>query len=95
MITKIIFDETSSSWELNFEFNKLFAKSKLMFIRDIYKVRGYMYLSTIYENFGLIWNPYNENVSWIYERDGELDLSIQYDEKSHNQIIIEILCNLK
>lgn len=69
MTTKIIFDETSSSQELNFEFNKFFAKSQPMFIRDIYKVRDYMYLSTIYENFGFIWNPYNENVSWIYDRD--------------------------
>ena len=82
MHTRIVFDENSSSWEkMNF--------------RDIYKVRGYMYLNTIYEDFGLIWNPYDENTCWIYERDGELELSIQYDEQSCSQIIIEVLCNSK
>ena len=96
MCTRIVFDENSSSWEkMNFEFNVLFAKSQLMFIKNIYMFKGYIYLSTIYENFGLIWNPYDENISWIYERDGELELSIQYDEQSCNQIIIEVLCNSK
>ena len=96
MHTRIVFDENSSSWEkMNFEFNKLYARSQLIFIRDIYKVRGYMYLNTIYEDFGLIWNPYDENTCWIYERDGELELSIQYDEQSCSQIIIEVLCNSK
>ena len=95
MITKIVFDENSSSWELGFEYNRLFAISRLMYIRDFYRARGYIYLNKIYEAFELVWNPYNENVSWIYERDGELELSIQYDEQSHSQIIIEILCNSK
>lgn len=95
MITKIVFDKTSSLWEPDFEVNKFFTKFQLISIRDIYKARGYIYLSTIYEEFGLIWNPYDKNISWVYERDGELDWSIQYDEQSHSQIIIEILCNSK
>ena len=95
MITKIVFDETSSLWESDFEFNKIFTISRLMYIRDFYRTRGYIYLNKIYEAFELVWNPYNENISWIYERDGELYWSIQYDEQSHSQIIIEILCNSK
>ncbi len=95
MITKIVVNENCSSWELDFEYNKLFAMSQLMYIRDLYIVRGYIYLNQIYEAFELVWNPYNENISWIYGRDGDLDWSIQYDEQSHSQIIIEILCNSK
>ncbi len=85
-----IFNKNSSLWEKEFECNKLFAKTQLMYIADRYKVNGYIYLNSIYEQFGIVWNPHDENVCWIFERDGELELSIIYDEKTCDKIAIDI-----
>lgn len=93
MHIEIRFDKSSSSWGKDFEFNKMFAKAQLMYIMDCYKVKGYMYLNAIYETFGIKWNPYNDNACWVLERDGELELSIIYDDKTRNKITIDILCN--
>lgn len=88
----IMFDKSSSLWEKDFEFNKLFAKSQLLYIRDRYRANGYIYLNTIYEKLGIKWNPYNDNTCWVLERDGELELSIIYDNEACNKITIDILC---
>lgn len=93
MHIKITFDKSSSSWEKDFEFNKLFTKSKVIYIMDCYRAYGYIYLNKIYELFGLKWNPYNDNTYWIWERDGELEISIIYDEKLGERIYIGILHN--
>lgn len=89
----MIFDEKSPYWERNFEFNKAFIKSQLMYIRDAYFVRGYVYLEYIYRIFGIKWNPNNENTCWIFNRDGELKISINYSDQ--RKIIIDILCPTK
>lgn len=89
----IMFDENSSNWiETHFEYNKMFVKAQQMYITDRYKNQGYMYLNMIYELLGLKWNPYKENVCWVYERDGELETYILTDD-SHNKIGFDILSN--
>lgn len=93
MHVKIIFDKSSSSWEKDFEFNKLFTKSRVSYIMGRYRVYGYIYLNKIYELFGLKWNPYNDNTYWVWERDGELEISIIYDEKFGERIYIDISHN--
>lgn len=52
---------------------------------------GY-FVSIIYEKLGIKWNPYNDNTCWVLERDGELELSIIYDNEACNKITIDILC---
>ena len=42
---------------------------------------------TKYENLGLAWNPEEDNVCWIYKRDGELKIEFSYDAKARNIII--------
>lgn len=42
------FDKNSVYWEKEYEFNKLFVRSQQMYIQDLYKMKGYIYLSTIY-----------------------------------------------
>ena len=64
-----------------------------IYIMDWYRAYGYIYLNKIYELFGLKWNPYNDNTYWIWERDGELEISIIYDEKLGERIYIDILHN--
>lgn len=89
----MIFDEKSSYWERNFEFNKAFVKSQLMYVRDLYLAKGYMYLEYIYNALGIKWDPRNENTCWILNRDGELEMSIYYSDQ--RKIIIGILCPTK
>lgn len=89
----MIFDEKSPYWERNFEFNKAFIESQLMYVRDAYFVRGYVYLEYIYRIFGIKWDPNNENTCWIFNRDGELKISINYSDQ--RKIIIDILCPTK
>ncbi len=73
----IRFDKDSSKWvDKNFEFNRLFVKTQHEYIKDLSKHQGYIYLNTIYELLGLRWDPYDENICWIFERDGEPKISI-------------------
>jgi len=60
MQSSFIFDESSSKYE-NDEFNVLFIKAESRYIEDMYKIKGYVYLNTIYESFGLMWDPYKTN----------------------------------
>lgn len=89
----MIFDEKSPYWERNFEFSKAFLKSRLMYVRDYYFVKGYIYLERIYGTLGIKWDPCNENTCWILNRDGELEMSIDYSDQ--RKIIIGILCPTK
>ena len=73
----IRFDKNSSKWvDENFEFNRLLVKTQHKYIKKLYKHQGYIYLNTIYELLGLRWNPYKENVCWIFVRDGEPKISV-------------------
>lgn len=83
MYITVIFDKRSSKYENdNFEFNKLFVKATLKYLIDRYKVTGYLYMNTLYEQLGLKWNACDENNCWVYNRDGELKIDISEDEKS-------------
>ena len=89
----MIFDEKSPYWEKNFEFNKAFVKSQLMYVRDFYLAKGYVYLEYIYNALGIKWDPHNKNTCWILNRDGELKMSINHSDR--RKIIIDILCPTK
>lgn len=86
----IIFDERSSLWDKDSEFNKRMVKSQLEYFKDRYKVRGYMYENYIYELLGLIWDPNKENICWIFDRDGELEFTITTKETCSTKIWIDI-----
>lgn len=89
----IRFDKNSSKWlDENFEFNKLFAKTQHEYIKALCKYQGYIYLNTIYELLGLKWNPYDKNICWIFERDGELKISVTPHD-SCRKIRIDIFTN--
>lgn len=89
----ILFDANSSQWQEEYEWNKLFVRSQQLYLMDCYKYRGYLYLNTIYEGFGIKWNPYEKNLCWIYERDGELDISLIINDNEQSKIGIAIVYN--
>lgn len=84
----MIFDEKSPYWDKNFETNKAFAKFQRMNVRNLYFAKGYVYLECIYSIFGIKWDPCNENTCWILNRDGKLEMSIDYSDQ--RRIIIDI-----
>ncbi len=89
----ITFDAKSRNWEKQHEFNVLFARTQHLYLTELYRYRGYIYLNCIYEAFGIEWNPYEKNLCWIYERDGELDMSFFINNDKQDEIGIMIIHN--
>lgn len=92
MRIEILFDEFSSLFELEKgnEFNKCVVKTQLVYLNNRYRTQGYMYENDIYEILGLMWNPYKSNTCWIYDRDGELEITITTRASSPTKIWIDI-----
>ncbi len=91
MYTELIINEKSTQWmKGNYEYNHLFVRTTMAWIRDAYRANGYIYLERIYGLFGLRWNPYNENQCWILERDGELVFTEEIGGGSIDKFIIRI-----
>ena len=90
----IMFDAKSQKWEKrNYEFNVLFVRTLYSYLTDCYRCQGYIYLNHIYESFGIKWNPHEKNLCWIYERDGELEVSFIINNESQDKIGIMIVHN--
>jgi hypothetical protein len=63
------FDQSSPEWYKHDEMNRVFLTQQVDYIRIRFITRGYIYLNTIYERFGVQWNPESENHCWIKGRD--------------------------
>ena len=83
----IKFDRKSSSWTHNIESNKFFLHYNIMYLKDLLMARGYLYLNTIYEVFGVEWNPDDENVCYRAEN---RNFNIIWDELGGNSFLIRI-----
>lgn len=71
----IVFDENSYLWCENDTLNDMHIKYVREHIMDTYNIVGYVYLNKIYSDFGIVWDPYDENLVWIKERGDELSIS--------------------
>lgn len=91
MNVEITFDETSSLYENNIDYLKLLLYQQGRCIKDLYKAKGFIYLSKVYEILDMKWDPYNTNICWILERDGFLDIAIKTITKdSPSKFVISI-----
>lgn len=86
MIGKFQFDSNSYKYEQNQKYNQMFLSTELRYLRDLYEKQGYLYFETIYQILGIPWDPYNENMCWIYKRDGLLSFSAVKDLKNDSWI---------
>lgn len=86
-------ESTSYKFDVNEDLaNYYYIKSTKDFIRDRYRIRGYIYLNQIYENLGVKWNPENENLLFrCVDRNWDFDIDIEKleDEPGYN-IVIDI-----
>lgn len=74
----IIFDETSPAFitDENYEtMNYEFLETQANYLKDKCGYRGYLYLNTVYEAFGVAWNPAEENVCYL-EIEGGINFEI-------------------
>lgn len=90
MNVSIIFNRKSAAWEIdNPDFNRVFVKAQMEYVKELYRARGYIYLEQIYTCLRIKWNPYNENVCSIRERDGEFGFNIGYNA-DYDRIVIDM-----
>ena len=83
----IVFDENSVCWRPNMVENNFFLLRQVDYLRERLIAVGYLYLNTIYENFGVMWDPDLENV--CYRSKNGL-LSIDFKQGQGNTFFITI-----
>lgn len=68
MKTQFTFNSKTSPYATtDVEFNQMFIRRQENFFNDVLKVRGYIYLNTIYEMLGIKWDPDWNNLCLRYE----------------------------
>ena len=87
MVKTIKFDEQNYLWSDNYEYNKAVIENKIEYIKTCFKIRGYVYLNTIYESFGVGWDPNWSNDCSLY---GINDLVISYEHLNDADFEINI-----
>lgn len=61
------FDEFSSYWESNPEYNLMFLKAQQAHANDLLKAHGYLFLNEVYEMLGIPKSKAGQVIGWIYD----------------------------
>lgn len=65
------FDETSTSWDRDPEYNLLFLKSQQNWANDMLKMRGHVFLNEVYDSLGIPRSKAGAVVGWVVSKDGD------------------------
>lgn len=85
------FDKSNAYWTDNQEVNLYFLEEQRLFTQNLFDVRGYIYLNTIYEALGLVWHP--EYLNPVFTKDSERPLKVEFEPlEGTNDIRIDIYC---
>ena len=71
------FDETSTEWERDADYNLTFLKFKQSQLNDKLRQRGHMFLNEVYDELGLKRSTAGQVVGWLYE-EGQGDHYIDF-----------------
>lgn len=63
------FDETSSAWEKDAEYNLMFLKAQEKFANDLLIANGHLFLNDVYKMLGIKESKAGQAVGWIYNID--------------------------
>lgn len=78
MNTKITFNsKTSPCAGTRIDYNRMFIAQQELYFNDLLKIRGYIYLNTIYEALGVKWDPDWENCCLLYKPGTRITLAIR------------------
>jgi hypothetical protein len=72
------FDECSSSWSKEPEYNLFFLKCQQNYANDLLKARGHVFLNEVYDMIGVPRSKAGSVVGWILSRDGKTDNFINF-----------------
>lgn len=78
MVKTIKFDEQNYLWMNDYMFNKALIDSRITYIYEVLRNRGYVYLNTIYETFGAGWNPHDDHNDCLMAGSNELVISYKH-----------------
>ena len=74
---KITFNQNTSVYAFDSrEFNIKYIAQQELYVNDLLKVRGYVYINQIYELFGVKWDPQRENLCLLYNGNNHIDFNI-------------------
>jgi hypothetical protein len=60
-MVEILFNRDCAGWTKNAEMNYCFLIRQFVYLRMLAANQGYLYLNTIYECLGAVWDPDREN----------------------------------
>lgn len=66
------FDESSSEWKKDSEFNLCFLKARQQYANDLLRTRGYLFLNEVYDMLGIQRTKAGQIVGWIFDEDEPL-----------------------
>lgn len=61
-----VFDETSTQWTPDPEYNKMFLKSQQEYCNTVLRTKGYLYLNDVYKALGFKETKEGQVAGWIY-----------------------------
>jgi len=69
-----VFDNSSSSWERNHEYNEMMLKYVERKADDILRARGYIFLNEIYDMLGMKRTKIGQISGWVYNENKHVEL---------------------
>ena len=66
-----VFNQESSEWLPNSEYNLLLLRNKQNYINDLLKTRGHVFLNEVYDQLGLPRTQAGAIVGWVVSKDGD------------------------
>lgn len=84
------FDETSSSWQRENEYNYAFLTHQQNWFNDLLKVRGYVFLNDVYKALGILQTNAGQQVGWVMgsqKGDSFIDFGLYRNDSLANDFI--------
>ena len=90
MVKTINFDKWNINWTDNYEYNRAFIEGTVSYLYELLHIRGYLYLTDIYDRLGAVWNPHEVNacildkepssfvLSWTHLEGNDFKITIYY-----------------
>jgi Family of unknown function (DUF6353) len=72
------FDELSSSWNREPEYNLFFLKAQQNYANDLLRSRGHVFLNEVYDMLGIPRSKAGAVVGWILSKDGRTDNFVNF-----------------
>jgi len=83
------FDETSTSWQRESEYNYAFLTHQQNWFNDILRVRRFVFLNEVYKALGLMQTTAGQAVGWFMDGEGDsyIDFGLYRSDETANDFI--------